>query len=192
MSNEYIIVIQSPNGEISIGDSRFHEKNIYIKNKLYNIENNSENNEHLLIYLEPDEISTAYSLEIQAFYIKLLCIIDTLMNCIRILTSNTIQYELIIRFVFSGYGYYSVSNFNKSGIMIYYIFQIYKLINNIFYYLIISYYYSYKVLNLNTYYSLLLLSGLVSSLLQLFITYYVGNFCNSLPNIVYNNEISSI
>lgn len=192
MSNEYIIAIQSPNGAISIGDSRFEQKNPYIKNKLYNIENNSENNEHLLIYLEPDEISRAYSLQIQAFYIKLLCIADSSIYGIRILTSNNIQYELIIRFVFSGYGYYSVSNFNKSGIMVYYIYHIYALINNIFYYIIISYYYSYKVLNLNTYYSLLLLSGLVSSFLQLYITYYVGNFCNSLPNIVYNNEISSI
>ena len=168
MINQHIIAIQSPDGEINIGDSRLDEKNPYITNKMNNISNNennqnnqnNQNSIHILIDLDENELRQAYLLQTQAFYIKLLCIIEFTTSGIRILTLNYIDYS-IIDFIFSGYGYYSVTKFNKSGIGIYSIYQLYKLVITIYYYYCIIYYYTNNILVADNYNSLILLSGFI-------------------------------
>ena len=193
MSHDTIIAIQSPTGEISIGNSQLDKNNPYISNKLNNINDEfGEDNQHIVIYLDENELRHAYSLQSQAFFIKLFCIVNFTLNGVKTLSSNIIDYNLIIDLIFSGYGYSSVSKFNRAGVGIFSFYELYKLLFVIFDYFYSCYFFSNKIYLVPGYYSVFLLSGFLQTMAQLYITYYIQKFYYNMPNLDFNDEISSI
>tara|TARA_B100001093_G_scaffold497660_1_gene544840 strand:+ start:3407 stop:3988 length:582 start_codon:yes stop_codon:yes gene_type:complete len=193
MSHDTIIAIQSPTGEISIGSSQLDKNNPYISNKLNNINDEiGEDNEHIVIYLDENELRHAYSLQSQAFFIKLFCILNFTLNGVKTLSSNIIDYNSIMDLIFSGYGYSSVSKFNRAGVGIFSFYELYKLLFVIFDYFYSCYFFSNTIYLVPGYYSLFLLCGFLQTMAQLYITYYIQKFYYNMPNLDFNDEISSI
>ena len=198
-------VIMSPNGELQY----FSRTNIKNKNNPYlNIspvdeENGIEYTEIICngerIIVSVDSLNQAIYLEWNATIVRVLCLIDFIMNIFISFDTNYIVLYNFIVSIISLSGYFSTLSYNKYGLVCYLIYQYIQSICKItligIYIASISsktFYYKMTKNNILIDQNLDIINLMIiilSGMTQIYITYFVHLFYNMLPrhNVIHHN-----
>ena len=200
MEDSHIIAIESPNGDIHIGNSKIEKNNPYLLkyNILENNQNNQNNNSNVqsILYFDNNALEFACRIQTQAYIIKFMCSIDFVCSLINILIYYYSFYKSAISMIFSGYGYISTVNYDKFGLAVYIIYRGGEVILNMYYltniifcrecYIIVN-----NLFDSEYNYSIYIFYEFLSILFNMYIVYYIASFHNSIP-LLSNHEITSV
>ena len=206
MEDSHIIAIESPNGDIHIGNSKIEKNNPYLLNSniynqnvenIQNIQNIQNSNRNVqTIYFDNNTLDFACRIQTQAYIIKFICSIDFVCSLINILVYYYSFYKSAISMIFSGYGYISTVNYDKFGLAVYIIYRGGEVILNMYYltniifckecYIIVN-----NLFDSDYNYSIYIFYEFLSILFNMYIVYYIASFHNSIP-LLLNHEITSV
>ena len=162
---------------ISLDDTTEDHTNISINGEMLTIQNSI--------------LEQALQLQCDAYLIRILCVFDFFINISHILVTNNYQYYSLLVSIVAFWAYYSTYTYNKCGIFTYLIYQymlsilkiivtylyIITSINNTPIYVAKNYF---VTINYNTFHFILIL---LTTIAQIYITYFVQRFYRKLPSI---------
>lgn len=125
-------VVQAPDGEIQYFTKSLNKHNPYIHQSSNHEENNIEyreiecNGQRILI--AAGDLEKALEIECRATGIKLLCILDFVINLLVIFNSYNPGLYCIIVSLVSLYGFIVTATYNKNGLILYLIYQYFQTI----------------------------------------------------------------
>ena len=193
-------VVESPDGEIQYCKPISINKNNPYRN--VPIDNLSQNNTQVecdgnTIYIPTNVLDSAIKLQYKAQLVRLLCLIDFIMNLIVSLSTYYGAFFSMIISVISITGYYSTFTYSRSGLISYLVYQylqtITKIITLIFYILLANGINPTIIEKNNIILSYSIDNTIILSLYvitQIYINYFVQQFYNLLPKIPLTSQES--
>jgi hypothetical protein len=128
-------VIESPDGEIQYYTESINKHNPYIQRSIIDEENGIEyqeiecNGQRILI--AASDLKRALELECKSTVIRLLCLIDFVMNLLIVFYSYYPEICSILISLISLSGYIATTTYNKSGLILYLLYQYLQTISKI-------------------------------------------------------------
>jgi len=193
-------VVESPDGEIQYCKPISINKNNPYRN--VPLDNLSQNNTQVecdgnTIYIPTNVLDSAIKLQYKAQLVRLLCLIDFIMNLIVSLSTYYGAFFSMIISVISITGYYSTFTYSRSGLISYLVYQylqtITKIITLIFYILLANGINPTIIEKNNIILSYSIDNTVILSLYvitQIYINYFVQQFYNLLPKIPLTSQES--
>ena len=193
MDEDSLIILQSPNGDITLANNKKPNNNIN-NNTNNNINNNNNYREPFYFYyFDTVDFERECELQFRRFSILTLCFFEVFIYGSNIVFNDNYKILNAINFVYSGYGFYSAHNFNKTGVLLYFIYRlvIFACCFSLFIFNIhiITFYDNNKVVPNN--YFTILFTQMMNSLFQYYFLYSTYCLYNLLPMITLEERLNN-